>query len=129
MNTASPLEILAAVCNVLGILAAGWMLVLTKGRYDAVLRTGGTQGGPRILAAWRHLRCEGARIAYHVVTLGLGIWAMMLPNPTTAYGEASAWARFLLAALFTAMSVMDLMSDSRLAGMLGERLPGTRGPA
>ena len=128
MNTASPLEILAAVCNVIGILAAGWMLVLTMRRYDAVLRTGGTQGGPRILAAWRHVRCEGARIAYHVITLALGVWAMTLPNPTSSYGEITAWSRLFLAALFTAMSVMDLMSDSRLAGMLTDRPPESRRP-
>jgi hypothetical protein len=125
-QTASLVEILTVAINALGILTAARMLMLTKARYDAVLKSGGYRGGPRALAAWRHFRCEGARIAYHAVSLGLGLWAMLLPNPATLYGETAMWARVFLGTLFTAMSVLDLMSDGRLDALLRE--PQARQP-
>jgi hypothetical protein len=117
-GTASPLEILAAVLNVVGILAAWRMFALTKVRHDAVIRTGGTEWGPRILVAWRHFRCEGSRIAYHVITLALGMWAMTLPDSDSAYGTAVMLGNLTLAGIFTAMSLLDLKNDSRLDNLL-----------
>lgn len=117
-TTASGLEILAAVVNGIGILVAWHMLTLTKARYDAVLRTGGTRTGPRALAAWRHFRCEAARIAYHVASLGLGLWSMTLPSGGTTYGEAAMWTRVALGIVFTGVSLLDLASDSRLDVLL-----------
>lgn len=124
-QTASSLEIAAAVVNAIGILVAWRMLALTIARYRAVLATGGTRHGPRALAAWRHVRCETARIAYHAVSLGLGFWAMLLPSGGTAYGETAMWARVVLGILFTAASVLDLASDSRLDALLRHPRHGT----
>jgi hypothetical protein len=122
-STASPLELLGVVINALGIVCAWWMLMLTKARYDAVLQTGGTRHGPRILIAWRHFRCEGARIAYHVVTLGMGVWAMQLPDGGSSFGHVAMVVRVAIGGLFTLCSVLDLLSDNRLAGLLSETPP------
>ncbi len=128
-GTASILEILTVVANVIGIIAAWRMVDLTMARYRAVVRGGGTAAGPRVLAAGRHFRCELARIVYHVVTVGLVLWAFSLPDAGSAYGIAATWSRFIVSMVFTSASVMDLMSDSRLAGMLSDRPPGSKGPA
>jgi hypothetical protein len=117
-QTASVPEILAAVVNAVGILLAWRMLMLTKARHDAVLNTGGTRGGPRILAAFRHFRCETGRIAYHVVSLGFGLWSMTLPAGGSVYGETAMWARVLLGLMFTVMSLFDLASDGRMDTLL-----------
>lgn len=125
-QTASGLEILAAVVNAVGILVAWRMLALTLARRAAVLRIAAAKDDPRLLVAWRHVRCEGARIAYHVLSLGLGLWSMLLPNATTAYGESAMYARVILGALFTGMSILDLVSDGRLDGLLREPRGGAR---
>lgn len=118
--TASLTEIVGAVINAIGILAAMQMLAFTWQRHDAVLATGGTRGGPRIIAAWRHFRCEGSRIAYHVVSLGLICWAMTRPPPSNLYSEVVMAAQLVLSAMFTLTSVFDLRSDSRLDSLLRE---------
>lgn len=117
-QTASGLEILAAVVNAIGILVAWWMLTLTLSRRTAVLQTDHLSDDPRLLAAWRHIRCEGARIAYHMASLGLGLWSMTLPDGGSTYGQAAMWTRVVLGCLFTAASALDLISDSRLDALL-----------
>jgi hypothetical protein len=127
VSTASPLEMLGVVLNVVGIVTAWWMLSLTHARFEAVKRTGGDPTGPRMLVAWRHFRCEGSRIGYHVATLVMGLWAMTLPGGDSAYGFASMVIRVVLAGLFTAMSIADLKSDSRLADLLNDERSATPG--
>lgn len=126
-QTASVLEVLSAVVNVLGTLAAGWMLYLTWVRYRAVkAQPTRYPTGREILAAWRHIRCEAGRIVYHVVSLWLGIWAMMLPDSGSSYAITLMWTRLLIGVIFTVFSAMDLATDTRLWTMLGRQMSSGR---
>ncbi len=121
-TTASLLEVLSVIANLLGIWAAWTMLSKTRARHVAVrLEPDYDPDGPRVLAAWRHYRCEGARIAYHVATLALGLWSMLLPDPVAPYGMTAMWVRAILSVGFTLMSVLDLRTDGRLWELLGSR--------
>lgn len=128
-QTASLLEVLCMAVNIVGLLAAGWMFFLTARRHHAVLKTGGSAKGPRVLVAMRHYRCEIGRMTYHVTTIFIGGWAMTLPDPTSTYGHVVVWSRVLFAVMFTAASLMDISSDGRLANLLNDTRQGERGGA
>lgn len=117
--TASWWEILAAFSNIVGALAAVWMYRRTRQRHRSVIATGGTADGPRVIVAWRHYRCEGTRIAFHLLMLIVSLWAMTLPDPVTAFGWTNAVIRTVLAILFAGASLMDVWSDDHLMALLG----------
>lgn len=126
-DTASWVEILSAVVNVVGLWAAGEMMRRTRRRKSAVRQQSDyLPGGPRILAAWRHLRCEFGRMAFHASSISLGIWSMVLPDAGTTFGYAAMWSRVILGVIFTIASLYDLASDDKLSGLLGVRQQARR---
>jgi hypothetical protein len=121
-QTASLLEILASIINVIGIVAAGAMLYFTVRRLRAVhAQPSRFPTGREIMAGWRHIRCEAGRIIYHVSSLGLGIWAMSLPDSGSPYAVTAMWLRLLVGLVFTVFSLLDLSTDARLWGMTGRQ--------
>lgn len=121
-NTASPLEIIAAIVNLAGILCAGLMMLYTIRRYRAAKATKDRIIRDRLeLAAWRHIRSEIRGLAYHVGSIFIGGWAMMIPSGETWYGFAAMMLRVLLGLLFTVLSIMDLRTDDMLWKRLARR--------
>ena len=118
-QTASFLEIPATVINILGIATTGYMLYGTVRRLRAVqAQPERFPTGREILAAWRHIRCEMSRILYHVLSFGIGIWAMMLPDEGSSYETVSMMIRLTVAGVFTACSILDLLKDGHLRSLL-----------
>jgi hypothetical protein len=118
--TVSWLEMVSAFINVVGVLATSEMMWRTRRRMQSVRRMLDYQpGGPRIMIGWRHQRCEIGRIAYHLFFLAAGVWAMWLADSTSTYGLAIMTGRIVLSCMFTTFSVLDLIGDSRLDGLLG----------
>lgn len=114
-GTASWLEILAAMANLLGMITAGLMLAATRRRHaasDASMRRIGHRMSvlPK-LAAWRHYRCEAGRIFWHMGSLVLGAWAMTLPSAETAYGYSAMSFRLAAGVFFLSLSIFDLLGD------------------
>lgn len=121
-GTASLLEILAAVANMLGIITAGMMMTATRRRHAAsnaeARRRGMAISRLPMLAAWRHYRCEAGRIFWHLGSLVLGIWAMTLPSAETAYGYSAMSFRLASGVLFFGLSVFDLVGDRDMWRMI-----------
>lgn len=113
--TASPLEIISAIINLIGIVTAGYMLYMTLRRFRAVrAQPARFPTGREILAAWRHIRCEVGRLSFHMTSITLGMWAMALPDSGSSYALAAMTARMLLGLVFTVFSIMDLDTDAKL---------------
>jgi hypothetical protein len=122
--TASLWEVLSIVANVVGLLAASRMFMVTRQRHLAVLdQPGADPHGPRVLAAWRHYRCEVTRIALHLVMVTIGGWALFLPDPLTWFGWVSMVLRTLLSVSFAVASVIDVLTDDHLMDLLGAEQP------
>lgn len=121
-QTASGLEIAAAIINIFGFGVACLMLHLTLRRYRAVKsQPEKYPTGRELLAAWRHFRCETGRMAMHAGSFSLGLWAMTLPSGETWYGFAAMMFRVSIGLLYLMFSLWDVSTDSQLWDQTGIR--------
>lgn len=125
-ETASVFEIIGVVANVVGLLAVFLMLSFTVIRHRAglaepVAAVRAAMGN----AAARHYRCEVTRILYHVVMLARGLWAMTIPNPTSAFGEWFMISVTVLSLAVAIASVIDVFADDVLARLVERMDPST----
>lgn len=117
--TSSLWEIAGVVSNAVGLLAVALMLSFTIVRHRAGLtEPSGVTREALINAANRHYRCEVTRILYHLIMLARGLWAMLLPNPTTAFGEWFMISITLLSIFVALASILDVFADDVLVRLV-----------
>lgn len=120
METIQPLEVLAVPTNLVGLTLALVMVWKTYDRHHAVRRMPDYMpGGPRVIAAWRHYRCEIGRIVFHMSSILISVWGFWYPSSGSLYGETAMSVRVVLGAMFAVFSAFDIMSDHRLESLIG----------
>jgi hypothetical protein len=122
-ETASALEIVWSVFNLIGIGASGTLLVRTYRKLKAAPATGLVGFRLRVAEriARRNFRDEGAKAAWHVAAILIGFYEMTRPEPRGTVEAAALLAGWLLvgmSGLLAISSVLNLRDDDWISQTL-----------